>query len=182
MKQENVVSQPSQPPALSQPSTPSQAPGCSATLRVEAQQADGVRMVAVLRNDGPAPVHVLQAQRMPYVLVEGTDQIVFAWSIQPIPADVDLGAIEVLDTVEIPAGGELRRDASLRLPLEVSTHLRGPQRYPGQLPATVKVVAEFGVVHQALDPKARHRQSYTALLADQRACRTQPVTVTLGKP
>lgn len=188
MKQENLVSQPSKPSAPSPsvspsaPSAPSQAPGCSATLRLDSQLADGARMVAVLRNDGPAPIHLLQADRMPYVLVEGTDQIVLAWSIQPLPEDRDLGMIQPLDTVEIPAGGEVRREASLRLPLQVSTHVRGPERYTGQLPATVKVVAEFGLVQQALDPKARHRQSYPALLADQRTCRTAAVAVTFGKP
>lgn len=181
MKQENVVSQPSQPSAPSQPTQPP-APGCSATLSVDSQLADGVRMVAVLRNAGPAPLHLLQSARMPYVLVEGTDQIVLAWSIQPLPEGLDLGMIEALDTVEIPAGGEIRRDASLRLPLQVSTHVRGPERYPHQLPATVKVVAEFGLVPQALDPKARHRQNYAALLADQRTCRTAAVTVTFGTP
>jgi hypothetical protein len=185
MKQENSVTQSSQPSASSQPVQPSTSrpvPGCSATLSLDSQLADGVRMVAVLRNAGPAPLHLLQAVRMPYVLVEGTDQIVLAWSIQPVPENLDLGAIEALDTVEIPAGGEVRRDASLRLPLQVSTHVRGPGRYPGQLLATVKVVAEFGLVSQALDPKARHRQNYTALLADQRTCRTTAVTVTFGKP
>lgn len=171
---------PSQPPP-SQPTQPS-AMGCSATLSVDSQLADGVRVVAVLRNDGTAPLHLLQAPRMPYVLVEGTDQIVLAWSIQPLPEDLDLGGIEPLDTVEVPAGGEIRREASLRLPLQVSSHVRGPARYPQPLPATVRVVAEFGLVSQALDPKARHRQSYPALLADQRTCRSAAVPVTLGKP
>lgn len=185
MKQENPVSQSSHPSVPSQPapgSASSQAPGCSATLTLEAQLADGARMVAVLRNGGPAPLHLLQSERMPYVLVEGTDQIVLAWSIQPVPEDIDVGGIGVLDTVEVPAGGEVRREAVVRLPLQVSTHVRGPARYPGQLPSTVKVVAEFGLVSQALDPKARHRQNYTALLADQRICRAAAVTVTLGKP
>lgn len=172
---------PSQQTPLSQPTQPS-AVGCSATLSVDSQLADGVRVIAVLHNGGTAPLHLLQAPRMPYVLVEGTDQIVLAWSIQPLPEDLDLGGIEPLDTVEVPAGGEIRREASLRLPLQVSSHVRGPARYPHPLPATVRVVAEFGLVSQALDPKARHRQSYPALLADQRTCRSAPVMVTLGKP
>lgn len=183
--QENAVSQP--PPSTSSqpavaPPAPASAPGCTATLSVDSQLADGVHLVAVLRNAGPAPLHLLQAARMPYVLVEGGDQIVLAWSIQPLPEDLDLGAIEVLDTVEVPAGGEIRREAALRLPLQVSSHVRGPARYPHTLPATVKVVAEFGLVSQALDPGARHRQSYPALLADQRTCRTAAVAVTLTKP
>ena len=70
----------------------------------------------------------------------------------------------------------------LRLPLQVSSHVRGPERYPHQLPARVKVVAEFGLVPQPLDPKARQRQNYTALLTEQRTCRTAAVTVTFSKP
>jgi hypothetical protein len=185
---ENRVSQPSPPSPASPPSPPSPpaagspGPACSAALRVDAQTADGVRLVASLRNDGAGPVYLLQSERMPYVAVEGSDQIVLAWSIQPIPAGVNLGGIQPLATVEVPVGSEVRREASLRLPLQVSTHLRSPQPYPGSLPATVKVVAEFGLVAQALDPTQRHRQSYRALLADQRICRTAPVSVTLGKP
>src|SRR5262249_27725954 len=75
---------------------------------------------------------------------------------------------------------ELRREATVRLPLEVSTHLRAPSRYAGPLPATVKLVAEFGLVAQALDPKERHRQSYTRLVAAQRTSRAPAVAVTTG--
>lgn len=184
---ENRVSQPSlpsqaSPPPPSPPAAGSPGLPCSAALRVDAQTADGVRLVASLRNDGAGPVYLLQSERMPYVMVEGSDQVVLAWSVQPIPAGVNLGSIQPLATVEVPAGAEVRREASLRLPLQVSTHLRSPQPYPGSLPATVNVVAEFGMIAQALDPTQRHRQSYRALLADQRICRTAPVSVTLGKP
>jgi len=176
------VSQPSQPPQPSQPLAPSQTPDCSATLRVDSQLADGVRVVATLRNEGPAPLHVLQSERMPNVLVEEPDQIVLAWSIQPVPANLDPGLIQMPDTVEVPAGTEVRREASLRRPLQVSTHLFSPHLYPGPLPETVKVVAEFGLVPQAVDPKQRHHQNYSALIASQRTCRTAAVTVSLGKP
>lgn len=139
-------------------------------------------MVVVIRNTGSTSLHLLQATRMPYVQIEGADQIVLAWSIQPPPEDRDLGMIEPLDTVEVPAGGELRREATLRLPLQISSHVRGPQRYAKPLPEHASVVAELGFVSHALDPKTRHRQSYPALLADQRTCRTPAVTVALATP
>lgn len=182
---ENHVSQPSPPSQASPPSPPATgSPGsaCSATLVVDTQTAAGVRLVASLRNDGAGPVYLLQSDLMPYVAVEGPDQIVMGWSIQPIPAGVNLGGIQPLATVEIPAGSELRRETLLRFPLQVSTHLRSPQPYPGSLPATVKVVAEFGLIAQALDPAQRHRQSYRALVAEQRTCRTASVSMTLGTP
>lgn len=190
LTKENRVSQPSPPsqappaPSPSSPASPaagSSAPACSAALRIDAQTADGVRVVASLRNDGPAPVYLLQSERMPYIAVEGADQIVLGWSIQPVPAGVNPGGIQPLATVEVAAGAEVHREASLRFPLQVSTHLRGPQPYPGSLPDTVNVVAEFGLVAQALDPAQRHRQSYRALVADQRICRTAPVSVTVRK-
>ncbi|HEX3760102.1 MAG TPA: hypothetical protein VHW23_15405 [Kofleriaceae bacterium] len=168
--------------APASPAAGSPAPACSAALRVDAQTAGGVRVVASLRNDSPAPVYLLQSERMPYAAVEGADQIVLAWSIQPVPAGVNPGGIQPLATVEIAAGAELHREALLRFPLQVSTHLRGPDPYPGALPDTVKLVAEFGLVAQPLDPAQRHRQSYRALVADQRTCRTAPVTVTVRKP
>jgi hypothetical protein len=182
---ENHVSPPSQasPPSPPSPSaTGSPGPACSATLVVDTQTAGVVRLVASLRNDSAGPVYLLQSDAMPYVAVEGPDQIVLGWSIQPIPAGVNPGGIQPLATVEIAAGSELRRETSLRLPLQVSTHLRSPQPYSGSLPATVKVVAEFGLIAQALDPAQRHRQSYRALVAEQRTCRTAPASVTLGKP
>ena len=143
---------------------------------------DGVSVTATLRNGGAAAVQLLQSTRMPYVIVEGPDQIVLAWSIQAIPPDVDVGSIEPLATVEIAAGSEIQRDVTLRLPLQVSTHLRSAHSHPSPLPRTVKVVAEFGLVPDALDPSQRHRQNYTALVASQRTCRSPAVTVTLPAP
>jgi hypothetical protein len=182
LKQENRVSQPTQPSAPAQPAPPAPAPDCSASLRVESQSPAGVRLVATLRNGGSAPVHLLRSSRMPYVVVEEPDRIVVAWSIQPIPEDLDLGGIEPLDTAELAAGDEVRREATLQLPLQVSTHLRGPHRHEGTLPRTLEVVAEFGLVPDALDPKARHRQNYPALVASQRTCRSPALSVDLGAP
>jgi hypothetical protein len=170
---ENRVSDSSQsaPPAAP---APAGASACSATLK-----ADGGRLVATVRNDGPAPVYLLQSDRMPYVIVEGADQVVLAWSIQPVPTDRDLGAIATLATVAVAPGTELQRDAALRAPLQVSDHFSGPHAHAGALPATVKVVAEFGVIDEALDPAQRHRQNYPSLVSRQRTCRSAPVTVTL---
>ena len=169
------MSQPSPPP----PPSAGSPPDCAASLRVGAPTADGVSVTVTLHNASAAPLQLLQSTRMPYVIVEAPDQIVLAWSIQPIPPDLDLGGVEPLATVEIAAGSDLQRDATLRMPLQVSTHLSSAHPHPSPLPRTVKVVAEFGLVPEPLDPSQRHRQNYTALVDSQRTCRSAAVTVTL---
>jgi hypothetical protein len=154
---------------------------CSVTVEADPATADGVRVTAIVRNRGSAPLYLLDGERMPYQRVEG-DRLVVGWSIQPVPDDLDVGAIAPLATVELAAGAELRREARVGLPLQVSSHLRSPSAHAGALPPTLALIVEIGVIDAPLDPAQRHRQSYPRLVAAQRTCQSAPVAVTLPRP
>lgn len=159
---------------------PAEPLSCRAELKVVSSSAAGVQLAATLHNEGGAPLYLLHSKHMPYVLVPKSDEVVVAYSIQPLPTDRDLGSIATLDTVEVAPHGQLQREVTLKLPLQTSSHFSSAAPYRGELAATVQVTVEFGLIGSALDPRQRHRQVYRQELAAQRLCRSPPVAVQLG--
>jgi hypothetical protein len=126
-------------------------------------------------NRSDATVHLLDGERMPYLLRAEGGGLLVLFGVNPPDPDLDYLGIEIPPTRPLEPGSELRHHVALR-PLVLRDHY-SREREPLPLHGEVTVRCEVGWGESAITP---HATSITGLLEWQRLARSQPVEVVLG--
>jgi hypothetical protein len=126
-------------------------------------------------NRSDATVHVLDGERMPYLLRAEGGGLLVLFGVNPPAPDLDYLGIEIPPTRALDAGADLRHHLALR-PVVLGDQF-SLEREPLPLHGEVTVRCEVGWGESAITP---HATSITGLLEWQRLARSQPVEVVLG--
>jgi len=138
-----------------------------------AGEAVDVRVI----NRSDATVHVLDGERMPYLLRDEGGELLVLFGVNPPDPDLDYLGIEIPLTRPLEAGSELQHNVPLR-PLVLRDHY-SRERAPLELRGAVTVRCEVGWGETPITSQRARASSITTLLEWQRLARSEPVEVVL---
>ena len=145
------------------------------SLSLVDRSSRGVRLRYAIENQGPDTVHLLRAERMPYVIVSAPDRILLAFSVQAPDPKVDYIAFDIPTTMPLAPQGRHEEEFTLQLPLQTQDHFSLPHPYPGPLADPAQLLVEVGYIPWAIGKKERPRQSYPAIVKAQQLCTSAPL-------
>ncbi|WP_028065421.1 hypothetical protein [Solirubrobacter soli] len=138
--------------------------------------ATGAAQVRVrVENDGDATVHVLDGERMPYLIRDDAGLLVL-FGVNPPDPEVDYYGVEIPTTRPLEPGATIEHDVSLD-PLYLRDHYE-TQREPTPLPRPVTVRCEVGYGDTPILRSERHLYSIESVIAWQKLASAPPVTLT----
>ncbi len=139
---------------------------CTATV-------DGVDVRIHNRSD--TTVHLLDGDRMPYVL-RASDELVVLFGVNPPDPDLDYLGIEIPSTRPLAPGATEEHRVALR-PLWLRDHYSS-ERSPTELHGDTTVHCEVGWGESPITDETARRMSITSLVEWQRIARSDSVRVT----
>jgi hypothetical protein len=129
-------------------------------------------------NRSDTTVHVLDGERMPYLLRDADGGLLVLFGVNPPDPDLDYLGIEIPLSRPLEAGSELRHNVPLR-PLVLRDHYsRGRAPLPLSGPVTMR--CEVGWGETPITPENARQLSITTLLEWQRLARSGPVEIVLS--
>jgi hypothetical protein len=129
-----------------------------------------------ITNEGDEGVHLLDGERMPYLL-RTDDALVVLFGVNPPDPDLDYLGIDIPLTRPLPAGGVEEHRVTLR-PLWLRDHYSS-ERDPVPLHGAVDVRCEVGWGRTPITAERAREMSITSLLEWQRLARSEPVRLRL---
>lgn len=133
------------------------------------------RLQVRIENDGDATVHLLDGERMPY-LIRDDDGLLVLFGVNPPDPEVDYYGIEIPTTRPLEPGETLEHDVSLD-PLILGDHYE-TQREPTPLPRPITVRCEVGYGDTPILGSERHLYSIESVIAWQKLAAATPITLT----
>jgi hypothetical protein len=144
-------------------------------VKVGCTQSGPAALRVRIENDGDATVHVLDGERMPY-LIRDADGLLVLFGVNPPDPEVDYYGIEIPTTRPLEPGATIEHDVSLD-PLYLRDHYE-TAREPTPLTRPVTVRCEVGYGDTPILASERHLYSIESVIAWQKLASAPPITLT----
>jgi hypothetical protein len=148
----------------------------SDALTVQCAPAGPGRLEVRIDNRSGRTLHVLDGERMPYLIADDGGLLVL-FGVTPPDPDVDYYGVEIPTTRPLAPGAAITHDVALR-PLHLHDHYEA-QREPSTLSGTITVRCEVGWGETPIERAERHLYSIESVLAWQHVTASRPVEVEL---
>lgn len=148
----------------------------SDAVAVRCAPAGRARLHVRIENRSDRTVHVLDGDRMPYLIADDGGLLVL-YGVTPPDPEVDYYGVEIPTTRPLEPGAAIEHEVGLS-PLYLSDHYE-TRREPTPMTGTVAVRCEVGWGDTPIERAERHLFSIESVLAWQQRAASEPVEIEL---